>query len=156
MLQRAVRKCAPPFFRGDAGCRSQWQKKRDERGAAVKISSVRRKAARKFGAPQQGHRPLWGGVQEVWLDVAYRIHIHYAYTPTKSSQSLPPAGGKKFKSLFTAICVWGKNTSQTANMEFCRIRQNYACSRPQTPLAENFVGIFASKKRDARGRLFLL
>ena len=29
-----------------------------ERVAAVKISSVRRKAARKFWAPQQDHRPL--------------------------------------------------------------------------------------------------
>ena len=51
------------------------------------------------------------------------------------------------------MCV-GEKTSQTANMEFCRLRQNYACSRPQTPLAENSAGIFASKKRDARGRLF--
>ena len=38
--------------------RCQWQKKRDERVATVKISSVRRKAARKFWAPQQDHRPL--------------------------------------------------------------------------------------------------
>ena len=39
--------------------------KRDERVAAVKILSVRRKAARKFWAPQQDHRPLRGvqGVQ---------------------------------------------------------------------------------------------
>ena len=33
---------------------------RDERVAAVKILSVRRKAARKFWAPQQDHRPLRG------------------------------------------------------------------------------------------------
>ena len=56
--------------------------KRSERVAAVKISSVRRKAARKFWAPQQDHRPLrkrsknfgkravgdagpYGGLQEV-------------------------------------------------------------------------------------------
>ena len=32
--------------------------KRDERVAAVKILSVRRKAVQKFWAPQQGHRPL--------------------------------------------------------------------------------------------------
>ena len=38
--------------------RCRWQKKRDERVAAVKISSVRRKAAQKFWAPQQDHRPL--------------------------------------------------------------------------------------------------
>ena len=35
--------------------RCRWQKKRDERVAAVKILSGRRKAARKFWAPQQGH-----------------------------------------------------------------------------------------------------
>ena len=35
--------------------RRRWRKKGDERVAAVKISSVRRKAARKFWAPQQDH-----------------------------------------------------------------------------------------------------
>ena len=35
--------------------RCRWQKKRDERVAAVKILSGRGKAARKFWAPQQGH-----------------------------------------------------------------------------------------------------
>ncbi len=59
----------PPLRRGYKGrgtagrCgerteRCQWQKQRSERVAAVKISSVRRKAAQKFWAPQQGHRPL--------------------------------------------------------------------------------------------------
>ena len=38
--------------------RCQWQKKRDERVAAVKILSGRRKAASKFWAPQQGHPAL--------------------------------------------------------------------------------------------------
>ena len=43
---------------GERTERCQWQKQRSERVAAVKISSVRRKAAQKFWAPQQGHRPL--------------------------------------------------------------------------------------------------
>ena len=53
--------------RGTAGrCRERierrrWRIKRDERVAAVKILSVRRKAARKFWAPQQDHRPLRSG-----------------------------------------------------------------------------------------------
>ena len=38
--------------------RCQWQRKRSERVAAVKILSVRRKAAKIFWAPQQDHRPL--------------------------------------------------------------------------------------------------
>ena len=41
--------------RGERTERCQWQKKRGERVAAVKISSVRRKSAQKFWAPQQGH-----------------------------------------------------------------------------------------------------
>ena len=40
---------------GERAERCQWQEKRGERVAAVKISSVRRKAAQKFWAPQQGH-----------------------------------------------------------------------------------------------------
>ena len=43
---------------GERTERCQWQKQRSERVAAVKISSVRRKAAQKFWAPQQDHRPL--------------------------------------------------------------------------------------------------
>ena len=43
---------------GERTERCQWQRKRSERVAAVKILSVRRKAAKKFGAPQQDHRPL--------------------------------------------------------------------------------------------------
>ena len=38
--------------------RRRWRMKRDERVAAVKILSVRRKTAQKFWAPQQGHRAL--------------------------------------------------------------------------------------------------
>ena len=44
---------------GERTERCQRQKKRSERVAAVKISSVRRKAAQKFWAPQQDHRLLW-------------------------------------------------------------------------------------------------
>ena len=43
---------------GERTERCQWQRKRRERVAAVKILSVRRKAAQKFWAPQQDHRPL--------------------------------------------------------------------------------------------------
>ena len=46
---------------GERTERCQWQRKRSERVAAVKISSVRRKAAWKFWAPQQDHRPLRRG-----------------------------------------------------------------------------------------------
>ena len=43
---------------GERTERCQWQMKRGERVAAVKILSVRRKAAQKFWTPQQNHRPL--------------------------------------------------------------------------------------------------
>ena len=43
---------------GERAERRQWRMKRSERVAAVKISSVRRKAAQKFWVPQQDHRPL--------------------------------------------------------------------------------------------------
>ena len=46
---------------GERTERCRWQKQRSERVAAVKILSVRRKAAQKFWAPQQDHRPLRRG-----------------------------------------------------------------------------------------------
>ena len=52
------KKCGGAGRCGERTERCQWQKQRSERVAAVKISSVRRKAAQKFWAPQQGHRPL--------------------------------------------------------------------------------------------------
>ena len=42
---------------GERTERCRWQRKRSERVAAVKILSVRRKAAQKFWAPQQEHPP---------------------------------------------------------------------------------------------------
>ena len=55
-------KCGEAGRCGERIERRRWRKKRDERVAAVKISSVRRKAAQKFWAPQQDHRPLQNGV----------------------------------------------------------------------------------------------
>ena len=69
-------------------------------------------------------------------------YAYTLYTPAKTSQSLPPADGKKFQIIFHRDMCVGKNTSQAASVEFCRKRQNYARSRLQTPLAENSVGIF--------------
>ena len=42
---------------------------------------------------------------------------------SKASQSLPPAGGKKLGSFFTATCAWGKiplRLQETASVEFLR------------------------------------
>ena len=52
------KKCGGAGRCGERTERCQWQKQRSERVAAVKILSVRRKAAQKFWAPQQGHRTL--------------------------------------------------------------------------------------------------
>ena len=58
LLRRGYKGCGTAGRCGERTERCQWQKQRSERVAAVKISSVRRKAAQKFWAPQQGHRPL--------------------------------------------------------------------------------------------------
>ena len=59
---------------GERTERCQWQRKRSERVAAVKILSVRRKAAQKFWAPQQGHLPLRNpiGKHSVGADASVR------------------------------------------------------------------------------------
>ena len=81
-LRRGYMKCLRAGRCGERTERCQWQKQRSERVAAVKILSDSRKAAQKFWAPQQGHRPLrkrsknfgkraagdaapYGGLQEV-------------------------------------------------------------------------------------------
>ena len=57
-LRMCCKECGGAGRCGERTERCQWQRKRGERVAAVKISSVRRKAAQKFWAPQQGYRPL--------------------------------------------------------------------------------------------------
>ena len=66
---------------GERTERRQWWMQRGERVAAVKISSVRRKAAQKFWAPQQGHRPLRKGRGTMRRTVAFtgrrdRVRTH--------------------------------------------------------------------------------
>ena len=87
---------------GERAERCQWQEKRGERVAAVKVSSVRRKAAQKFWAPQQGHRPLRNpiGKHSVGVD-AYigPTRIFPAPTaghtgPALQSVALPGPGGQ--------------------------------------------------------------
>ena len=57
-LRKRYKGCRKTGRCGERTERCRWQRKRSERVAAVKILSVRRKAAQKFGAPQQDHRPL--------------------------------------------------------------------------------------------------
>ena len=57
-LRKGYKRCGKTGRCGERTERCQWQRKRGERVAAVKILSVRRKAAQKFWAPQQDHRPL--------------------------------------------------------------------------------------------------
>ena len=57
-LRKRYKGCSEAGRCGERTARCRWQRKRSERVAAVKISSVRRKAAQKFWAPQQDHRPL--------------------------------------------------------------------------------------------------
>ena len=58
LLRRGHKGCGKAGRCGERTKRCQWQRKRGERVAAVKIGGVRRKAAQKFWAPQQDHRPL--------------------------------------------------------------------------------------------------
>ena len=63
----------------------------------------------------------------------------------KASQSLPPAGGKKLKSFFTATCAWGKIPLRLQVWNFCALRKNYARSSLQS-LWQKKRSFFASKK----------
>ena len=63
------------------------------------------------GRADRGVRPPYGGFTKgaVGRGMPYtHTYAYTLYTPAKASQSLPPAGGKKFKSFFTATCAWGK------------------------------------------------
>ena len=65
-LRKSYKGCGKTGRCGERTERCRWQKQRSERVAAVKILSVRRKAAQKFWAPQQDHRPLRSAARNVW------------------------------------------------------------------------------------------
>ena len=81
--------------RGERTERCQWQMKRGERVAAVKISSVRRKAAQKFWAPQQGHpfpSPSHHAKKRTPLGILFFTHLNrWRITSARSWRRLPPA-----------------------------------------------------------------
>ena len=66
-LRKRYKRCGKTGRCGERTERCRWQKQRSERVAAVKILSVRRKAAQKFWAPQQDHRPLRRAARNVWV-----------------------------------------------------------------------------------------
>ena len=75
--------------RGERTERCQWQKKRGERVAAVKISSVRRKAAQKFWAPQQGHPHPPSPKKRSCTPVQERFTLYYKLSINPSPYCCP-------------------------------------------------------------------
>ena len=148
--QKAVRESVPPFFVGAAGMRIATASLRtgfamtySTRSAAERADrSVRPYAAirgvvrNRAGRPQGSKRRGWS-----WHAVYAYIRIYTIYT-RKSLAEFAARRRQKFQIIFHRDMCVGKNTSQAASVEFCRLRQNYARSRLQTPLAENSCGIF--------------
>lgn len=147
------------FFRwrgGDAGCRCQWQKKRDERGAAVKISSVRRKAARKFGAPQQGHRPLWRVYKRcgwTWHTVyTYITHIH-----PQNHRKVCRLRAAKNSNHFSLRHMWGKKYLSDSQCEILSLAAKLCVQQTANPFGRKFCRNFCQqKKRRPRASLFAI
>ena len=153
-----MRICAPPFFVGAAGMRitaASGRRSEMSEGPRSKFQAFAVRQRGNFGRRNRAIGPYGGftrGVVGRGIPYTHRLRI---YTP-KSLAKFAARRRQKIQITFHCDMCVGENTSQTASVKFCRLQQNYACSRPQTPLAENSAGIFVSKKRDARGRLFLL
>ena len=96
MLQRAVRKYAPPFFVGAAGMRitaASGRRSEMSEWPRSKFSSVRRKAARKFGCRNRVIGPYGGFTSGmVGCGIPY-THTLRIYTP-KNLAKFAAAGGK--------------------------------------------------------------
>ena len=71
-------------------------------------------------------------------------YAYTLYTPAKASQSLPPAGGKKFQIIFHRDMCVGKNTSQAASVEFLRPAQKLCAQQTAILLSKKSKGFFDS------------
>lgn len=157
MLQRAVRKCAPPFFVGAAGIRvAAASGRRSEMSEGLR-SKFQAFAVRQRGNLGRRNRAIgpYGGFTRgvVGRGIPY-THTLRIYTPQKPRKVCRPQAAKNSNHFSPRHVCRGKIPLRQPVWDFAATRQNYACSRPQTPLAEKSAGIFASKKRDARERLF--
>ena len=114
---------------GERTERCRWQRKRSERVAAVKISSVRRKAAQKFWAPQQDHRPLrkrYKRCGEVW-------------NPPVTAAPCQPPLGKGAKGTGDADCH-GRGAHWLRNDRFFARSAVCGGTHGSRPTAEHFAG----------------
>ena len=97
---------------GERTERCRWQRKRSERVAAVKIGGVRRKAAQKFWAPQQGHRPL--RMRILWCVG----RAGYNPAPTECYKECGRTGRRGRRPLRTGTrCAVGRATARVAPTE---------------------------------------
>ena len=154
--QRAVRESVPPFFVGAAGMRIATASLRtgfamtySTRSAAERADrSVRPYAAIRGVVRDRAGRPQGSPLRRVYKRRGWSWHAVYAYIriytiyTRKSLAEFAARRRQKIQVIFHRDMCVGKNTSQAASVEFCRLRQNYARSRLQIPLAENSVGIF--------------
>lgn len=157
MLQRAVRKCAPPFFVGAAGMRITAASGRRSEMSEWPRSNFQAFAVRQRRNLGRRNRAigLYGGFTRgvIGRGIPY-THTLRIYTPQKPRKVCRPQAAKNSNHFSLRHVCRGKIPLRQPVWDFAATRQNYACSRPQTPLAEKSAGIFASKKRDARERLF--
>ena len=90
----------------------------------------------------------------VYAYIRIHTHIHYIH-PQKPRRVCRPQTAKNFKSFFTATCAWGKIPLRLPVWNFVacdKIMRAADCK----PLWQKIPTEFsASKKRDARRRLFL-
>ena len=122
---------------------------------AVAVTGLHRKCG---GAGGQRRPPLRNDKRRGWSwhDVYAYIRIYTIYTRKSLAEFAARRRQKKFKSFFTATCAWGKIPLRLPVWNFAacdKIMRAADCK----PLWQKIPTEFsASKKRDARRRLFFV
>ena len=161
MLQRAVRKCAPPFFVGAAGMRITAASGRRSEMSEWPQSKFQAFAVRQrgnFGRRNRAIGPYGGftrGVVGCGIPYTHNTHTLRIYTPKSLAKFAAPRRQKIQITFHCDMCVGEKYLSDS-QYEILSLAAKLCAQQTASPFGRKIRRNFCQQKRDARERLFLL
>ena len=158
MLQRAVRKCAPPFFVGAAGMRitaASGRRSEMSEGPRSKFQAFAVRQRRNLGRRNRAIGPYGGFTRGVIGRGIPYTHTLRIYTH-KSLAKFAARRRQKIQITFHCDMCVGEKYLSNSQCEILSLAAKLCVQQTANPFGRKFCRNFSSKKRDARGRLFLL
>ena len=156
MLQRAVRKCAPPFFVGAAGMRitaASGRRSEMSEGPRSKFQAFAVRQRGNFGRRNRAIGPYGGFTRGVVGRGIPYTHTLRIYTHKILAKFAARRRQKIQITFHCDMCVEEKYLSNS-QCEILSLAAKLCAQQTANPFGGKFRRNFSQQKRDARGRLF--